>query len=33
MKIFCETLREHTMKIIYFKKKKKDINKRTAEII
>ena len=33
MKKFCESLREHAMKIIDFKKKKKVINKRTAGII
>ena len=33
MKKFCEFLREHAMKIINFKKKKKIINKRAAGII
>ena len=34
MKKFCESLREHAMEIINFKKKKSEaINKRTAEII
>ena len=32
MKIFCESLREHTMEKINFKKKKR-INKQKAEII
>ena len=33
MKKFCESLREHTIKIINFKKKKnKVINKRAAKI-
>ena len=34
MKRFCESLREHAMKIINFKKKKnEDINKKAAGII
>ena len=34
MKKFCESLREHAMKIINFIKKKKEIiNKQTARII
>ena len=34
MKKFCESLREHAMKIINFKKKENEvINKRAAEII
>ena len=33
MKKFCESLREHIMKIINFKKKKKVINKRVVGII
>ena len=34
MKKFCEFLREHTMKIVNFKKKKNEvIKKRTAGVI
>ena len=33
MKKFCESLREHAMKIINFKKKKNEINKTAAGII
>ena len=33
MRKFCESLREHAMKMINFKKKKKIINKGTAEIM
>ena len=34
MKKFCESLREHVMKIINFEKKKNEvINKKAAEII
>ena len=34
MKKFCESFREHVMKIINFEKKKNEvINKRAAEII
>ena len=33
MKKFCEFLREHSMKIINFKKKNEIINKRAAGII
>ena len=33
MKKFCESLREHAMKIIDFKKKNEVINKRAAGII
>ena len=33
MKKFCESLREHAINIINFKKKKKNIDKRVAGII
>ena len=33
MKIFCEFLRGHAVKIINFEKKNEIINKQTAEVI